>query len=136
MNRPHFETLLSERRRALIDEIHVQLKQAGDVETISLLNQRASTDDKSVADVLADRDISMVTRDVAEPRDLEAVRARMADGSYGICIDCGRAIAQKRRLPNGQTLHCLSDRLREAAPGHQRLQGCESGTLPGSRRVL
>ena len=46
--------------------------------------------DASVAALIADLDQADLGRDLSELRELELARARLADGSYGICIDCGR----------------------------------------------
>lgn len=69
--------------------------------------------DAALADSLAGLDLAEAQRDLAELRDIEAARARMADGSYGICVDCGEPIAPARlqayptakRCTDCQTVH-------------------------------
>src|SRR3970040_1085760 len=50
------------------------------------------TGDEALADLVADVDNAEVTRDLGELRELEAARGRIADGSYGVCADCGADI--------------------------------------------
>jgi RNA polymerase-binding transcription factor DksA len=45
--------------------------------------------EESVADEQESLNLSMIGRDVEELREIDAALARMADGSYGICVDCG-----------------------------------------------
>jgi RNA polymerase-binding transcription factor DksA len=57
--------------------------------------------DASVADVTMDTDLAEIQRDVAELDDINAALARVAAGTYGTCVDCGRPIEPGRleRLP-------------------------------------
>lgn len=48
--------------------------------------------DASVADLLADLNISTVNRLLAELREVEAARERLREGSYGVCEDSGEPI--------------------------------------------
>ena len=52
--------------------------------------------DEAAADLLSDLDYAEVSRDLREIRALEAAQARLADGSYGVCADCGSEIAFAR----------------------------------------
>lgn len=45
--------------------------------------------DSSFANLTVDLDNAAITRDVGERRAIEAARARMNEGTYGICVDCG-----------------------------------------------
>ena len=68
--------------------------------------------DASVATLIADLDQAELGRDLSELRDLEAARARLADGSYGICIDCAREIGFERLKANPAALRCIADQTR------------------------
>lgn len=45
-------------------------------------------------------------RDIEELRDIDAARARLDDGSYGECVDCGQAIAFARLQAQPTALRC------------------------------
>ena len=55
--------------------------------------------DESVATLIAELD-----RAVSELRALEAARQRIADGSYGSCVDCGGDIGYERLQVNPAAL--------------------------------
>lgn len=48
-----------------------------------------------------------VTRDLAELRDIHLARERIADGSYGACLDCGDDIDVRRLLAQPETGRCV-----------------------------
>jgi RNA polymerase-binding transcription factor DksA len=52
--------------------------------------------DASVADVTLDTDLAEIDRDVQELDDINAALARVAAGTYGFCVDCGRPIEPDR----------------------------------------
>jgi DnaK suppressor protein len=49
-----------------------------------------------------------VERDLAELRIVEAALARIDDGSYGACTDCGRPIAPARLAGQPAALRCMA----------------------------
>ena len=52
--------------------------------------------DLATADVLTSINQAEVSRDVGELNEIAAARTRLADGSYGLCIDCGTDIPVER----------------------------------------
>jgi RNA polymerase-binding transcription factor DksA len=66
------------------------------------------TGDEALADLVADVDNAEVTRDLAELRELEAARARIAEGSYGVCADCGVDIPVERLRAQLGALRCIA----------------------------
>jgi DnaK suppressor protein len=47
-------------------------------------------------------------RDQEELREIEQARDRMADGSYGTCVDCGREIPFERLKAQPSTRRCVA----------------------------
>jgi RNA polymerase-binding transcription factor DksA len=52
--------------------------------------------DASVADLTMDTDLAEIQRDIEELDDINAALARVAAGTYGTCIECGRPIEPSR----------------------------------------
>jgi RNA polymerase-binding transcription factor DksA len=52
--------------------------------------------EQSVADMIADAQILKIEKEVREQADVSAALARIADGTYGQCVDCDDAIDVKR----------------------------------------
>jgi RNA polymerase-binding protein DksA len=65
--------------------------------------------DESVADEQESVNLSMIGRDVEELRDVDDALARMAGGSYGVCIDCGEDIPFARLMAAPTAKRCLRD---------------------------
>lgn len=106
------KTRLGEERsrlRALIREelLRNDAEQYGD-----LAGQVHDTGDESVADLLADVNISVVGRLIQELRDVEAALERINMGSYGICEDCGITIPFTRLSAYPTARRCTADQER------------------------
>ena len=89
--------LLDARYAALLEEVRGELERSENLQYIELLDRvPADIGDQSMADALADLNLAIVDRHVRELRDIEAARARVADSTYGVCVDCGDHIALER----------------------------------------
>jgi RNA polymerase-binding transcription factor DksA len=95
------------RRRQLAAEIRGDAERARGETYRELAGETHDTAEESVADLLADLDQAEMTRDLAELRDLEAARLRLADGSYGTCVDCKGEIGYERLRANPAALRCI-----------------------------
>jgi RNA polymerase-binding protein DksA len=70
--------------------------------------------DRASADVLADLDQAEVSRDVRELQRLEGALARIAEGTFGNCADCGAEIELERLRAYPIALRCVRcERARE-----------------------
>ena len=112
------EAKLRVRRDELRTEIAGQLKNQDDPRLVGLRNRMEDTDDWAVADALAELDIAGVRHVLGELNDVDAALARMRAGSYGVCIDCGEAIAPARLLAYPTATRCIEcQQTFEARPG-------------------
>lgn len=85
-----------QRPEALLAEIQGDVARSRDESYGAIAGPVADTADEAVADVLSDMDNAETSRDLNEARELEAALARIDDGSYGLCADCGLEIALER----------------------------------------
>ena len=106
--RRHLDT----RWRALLDEIRQDVDKTRREQYDSLVGATHDSGDESVADLIADLGQAELTRDLGELRDVEAARRRLADGSYGVCVDCGVEIAVERLRANPAAARCLTSQAR------------------------
>jgi len=109
---------LAARQRELRAEIAEQLRTQDDPRLVGLRNRLEETDDWAVADMMAEQDIALVSRDLHELAEVEAAIARMADGTYGECSDCGLPIPAARLEAYPTARRCVA--CQEAAETHQR----------------
>jgi len=96
------------RRSALIDEIRADVAKARNEPFEELAGGAPDSGDESVAMLLQDLDQFDVTRDLSELRDLDAARARLASGQYGVCVDCGSDIEYARLRANLGAARCIA----------------------------
>jgi DnaK suppressor protein len=81
---------LKERYQALLREVREELDNSGNQHRIDLLNNEpGDTGDESLANALADFNLTILDRHIDEIRDIEAALQRVKNGEYGVCIDCG-----------------------------------------------
>jgi RNA polymerase-binding transcription factor DksA len=111
-----------ERRRQLAAELRGDADRARQEPYGELAGATHDTGDESVADLLADVGQAELSRDLAELRDLEAARLRLAGGSYGICTDCGAEIGYERLRAYPAAARCI------ACQGHYEKTHAGSGT--------
>ena len=106
--RAALEAKLRARLAELRAEIAGQLKTQDDPRLVGLRNRMEDTDDWAVADTMAAMDIAEVSRDLTVLADIEAALARIKDGSYGECVDCGVEIAYARLAAYPAAKRCVA----------------------------
>jgi RNA polymerase-binding protein DksA len=99
---------LTARRETLRDEVQTQLANSEDPRVAGFANELAATEDWVLADILADMDIAMVTRDIQELADVGVALARVGDGSYGTCSHCGEPIGWSRLNAQPTAERCIA----------------------------
>ncbi len=53
------------------------------------------------------RDLALRDKDLAHLQDVEAALARIDDGTYGVCVDCGRPVAPERLAALPWAARCI-----------------------------
>ncbi len=106
--RDSLATALKARRRQLRDEVRARLNTQDNPALIGLRNRMEEVDDWAVADLETALDIAEIARDARELQDVEAALRRMADGSYGSCLDCGQPIPLGRLQANPAAPRCIA----------------------------
>ena len=104
---------LRTRQRELRADVASHLRTQDDPRLVGLRNRMEETDDWAAADAMAAQDIALVSRDLAELSIVEQALARLDEGNYGACVDCGNAIPYARL---------------EAYPAAKRCVACQEKT--------
>jgi RNA polymerase-binding transcription factor DksA len=118
--RAALETALRARQRELRADIAEQLRNQDDPRLVGLRNRMEDTDDWAVADAMAAQDITLVSRDLAELANVEQALARVADGSYGECVDCASPIPYARLAAYPPASRCVA--CQETAERRERVR--------------
>jgi len=100
-------TMIDDRYEALSAEIHQDAARSRDETYGELAGPVTDSGDEATADLISDLDSAELNRDLDEFRQFEAAQERLADGSYGPCVDCGGEIAFERLLVQPAALRCL-----------------------------
>jgi RNA polymerase-binding transcription factor DksA len=106
--RGELEAALRARQAELRADVAAKLKTQDDPRLVGLRNRMEDTDDWAAADAMAAHDIALVSRDLAELANVEQGLARIADGSYGECVDCGNPIPYPRLAAYPAARRCVA----------------------------
>ena len=89
---------LEQRRALLLEELRRDAGRLRDERFGELAGAVHDLGDESIAALLADVGDAELSRDLGELREVEAARRRLAEGAYGICVDCGAEIGPLARI--------------------------------------
>lgn len=99
---------LKEDYQALVREVRDELENSGNQHRIDLLNREpGDSGDESLANALADFNLTLLDRHIDGMRDIEAALQRIRNGEYGICIDCGDAVTFPRLMAYPTAKRCI-----------------------------
>lgn len=99
--------VIEARRAALIAELQEDAERVRADRHDDVAGPAGDAGDESVATLIADLNHADVGRDLDELRALEAARARLRDGSYGVCVECGGDIGFERLQATPGALRCV-----------------------------
>jgi RNA polymerase-binding protein DksA len=113
--------ILDRRYQTLLDDVRDALEASENQQYVELIDRApADIGDQSVGDALADLSLAIIDRHVQEIRDIELAQARIKDGTYGACSDCGVAIDIERLRAYATAKRCVvCQRQRERTYTHQ-----------------
>ena len=78
--------------------------------------------DAALVEASLSTDDAVIAQNLEDVRDIRAARQRLAAGSYGICTDCGEAIAYERLLAYPVAKRCIHcQRLHEQGQAVDRI---------------
>ena len=100
-------SIIEDRRVALHEEIRREVARAREEQYGTVAGPVHDSGDEALADLIADVDQAEVTRDLTELRELEAACKRLAEGTYGICADCGADIPIERLRAQPAAARCV-----------------------------
>ena len=95
------------RDRELREELRDELEQSGNEKYLDLAGSAHDTGDDAVATELIDMQHALIQRHLAELREIEVARGRLAAGTIDECEDCGEPIGYKRLMANPVAVRCI-----------------------------
>lgn len=88
--------VLADRARQLREEIRATLVKSDSEQYRQIAAEVHDLEDDSFADLMVDVNLAEIDRDLDELRAVEAATARMSEGAYGACEECGLTIEFER----------------------------------------
>lgn len=107
-SRQRLADALRHRRSELLAQVRAELAASDEQHLADLAGKVHDAGDESVADLLADLDAARIDRQVEELRHIQQALARMVEGSYGTCGDCGENIALARLEAQPAASRCIA----------------------------
>ena len=96
-----------ERQRLLTEEVSEQRAQAAEEGNEDAMGGPGDAGDESVVRMITDMHLQEAGRDLEEMRAIDAALARIADGTYGQCEECGTEIDYARLEAQPTALRCI-----------------------------
>lgn len=120
-----FASQLQAMRTATLAQLRAQ--RGGDLSRAEAAAEQRATesDDWAQADAERDLAIALGERESAELVAIDAALQRIADGSYGLCVDCGVAIDTARLHASPTAMRCVACQTRQ----EESQGGVRSATL-------
>ncbi len=113
--RKNLTRLLNQRKGRMREEIHAGLARLRAEGREAHLSGTTDVGDEALAALMLDVANAEVARDAGELQDILAAEARLAAGSYGVCIDCDAPIPYARLAAYPTAKRCLHcQQIREA----------------------
>jgi RNA polymerase-binding protein DksA len=98
---------LEQRRALLLEELRRDAGRLDEERFAELAGPVHDLGDESIAALLSDVGNAELSRDLEELREVEAARRRLAEGAYGICVDCGAEIGFERLHAEPAAARCI-----------------------------
>jgi RNA polymerase-binding protein DksA len=110
---------IARRHAELLEETHEDVERAREETYEALAGPVTDSGDQATADLLSDLDQAEISRDVRELEKLEAALARIDEGTFGKCIECGAEITFKRLAAYPVATRCAGcEGIHERTFGH------------------
>jgi DnaK suppressor protein len=106
-NMSQIEKLLRRRERILIQDVDVHRREQLSERQAWVNEDVGDEGDAAVATLTADVRALETTRDLVELRAIDAALARLKNGSFGYCTDCGDEIGRARLKANPTAIRCI-----------------------------
>jgi DnaK suppressor protein len=125
MNKERYEELrriLQERRREMMTEVHSKIRDVRTEAAAAPGHAVGDAAETSEADIQDDIEFALIQMKAETLNKIEEALARLEDGTYGNCFECGEEIAQQRLRALPFAVRCKScEEAREVAEKRQRL---------------
>ena len=124
MDRTRYEELkkmLDERKREILSEVHEKIRDVRTENTFGKMNEVLDAGESSEADIQEDIEFALIQMKAETLSKISEALARLEEGAYGNCFECGEEIAEKRLRALPFAVRCKDcEEQKEAVEQRQR----------------
>jgi RNA polymerase-binding protein DksA len=102
-----FKDRLRERALQLRAEIRGTLEKSADETHADIVKDVRDMEDDSFSNLIVDTRLAEIDRDAVELRRIDNAMRRIAEGSFGTCVDCGQEIPKPRLQAEPTAARCV-----------------------------
>ncbi len=135
MERTRYEELkkmLEERKREILNEVHEKIRDVRTENTFGKMNEVLDAGESSEADIQEDIEFALIQMKAETLSKINEALARLEEGAYGNCFECGEEIAERRLRALPFAVRCKDcEEAREIAAKRERMlaQRQQSSTM-------
>jgi DnaK suppressor protein len=132
MNNSRYEDLkkiLEDRRREITTEVQGRMRDVRAEGTTAKLNEVFDAGESSEADIQEDIELALIQMKAETLQRINEALARLEEGKYGYCFECGEEIAEQRLRALPFAVRCKDcEEAREIAEQRERLAAQRRGS--------
>lgn len=102
-----FKVRLRERAGLLRGEIRGAIDKSSDETHADIVKDVRDMEDDSFSNLIVDTHLAEIDRDAGELQRIDGALRRIADGSFGQCVNCGQDIPKPRLLAEPTAARCV-----------------------------
>ena len=135
MDKTRYEELkkmLGERKREILSEVHEKIRDVRTENTFGKMNEVLDAGESSEADIQEDIEFALIQMKAETLSKINEALARLEEGAYGNCFECGEEIAERRLRALPFAVRCKDcEEAREVAAKRERMlaQRQQSSTM-------
>jgi DnaK suppressor protein len=125
MDKTRYEDLkkmLDERKREILSEVHDKIRDVRTENTFGKMNEVLDAGESSEADIQEDIEFALIQMKAETLSKINEALARLEEGAYGNCFECGEEIAERRLRALPFAVRCKDcEEAREIAAKRERM---------------
>ena len=125
MERTRYEELkqmLEERKREILSEVQEKIRDVRTENSFSKMNEVLDSGESSEADIQEDIEFALIQMKAETLSKINEALARLEEGAYGNCFECGEEIAERRLRALPFAVRCKDcEEAREIAAKRERM---------------
>ncbi len=125
MDQSRYEDLkrmLDERKREILAEVHEKIRDVRSENSFGKMNEVLDSGESSEADIQEDIEFALIQMKAETLSKINEALARLEEGAYGYCFECGQEIAQQRLRALPFAVRCKDcEEAREMAAKRERV---------------